>query len=106
MYNKAYKELPMPVKPSEDIQPLSTFRAHVASFVEQVRQTRRPLVLTQHGQSTAVLLGVAEYEALIEELEVLRDVVISERELAEGRTVPHEQVVEELRAVVRSRTDG
>ncbi|MEQ8331029.1 MAG: type II toxin-antitoxin system Phd/YefM family antitoxin [Longimicrobiales bacterium] len=91
------------VKPTEDIQPLTAFRANVASFVDQVRETGRPLVLTQHGRSAAVLLGAADYEALIEELEVLRDVHMSERELAEGKGLPQEQVAKELREVVRSR---
>ncbi|MDA1349244.1 MAG: type II toxin-antitoxin system Phd/YefM family antitoxin [Chloroflexi bacterium] len=91
------------VKPTEDIQPLTAFRANVASFVDQVRETGRPLVLTQHGRSAAVLLGAADYEALIEELEVLRDIQVSERELAEGRGIPHDQVAQELREIVRSR---
>ena len=92
------------VKPTQDIQPLTAFRANVASFVDQVRETGRPLVLTQHGKSAAVLLGASDYEALVEELETLRDIQIAERELAEGKGIPHEQVVEELRQVVRSRT--
>lgn len=91
------------VKPTEDIQSLTAFRANVASFVDQVRETGRPLVLTQHGRSAAVLLGAADYEALIEELEVLRDIQVSERELAEGRGIPHDQVAQELREIVRSR---
>lgn len=91
------------VKPTEDIQPLTAFRANVASFVDQVRETGRPLVLTQHGRSAAVLLGAADYEALIEELEILRDVQVSERELAEGKGIPHEQVAQNLREIVRSR---
>ena len=91
------------VKPTQDIQPLTTFRANVASFVDQVRETGRPLVLTQHGKSAAVLMGAADYEALLEELEVLRDIHVSERELAEGKGIPHEQVAHELREVVRSR---
>jgi len=94
------------VRPTEDIQPLTAFRANVASFIDQVRETGRPLVLTQHGRSAAVLLGAADYEALIEELEVLRDIQISERELAEGQGVPHEEVAEELRGIVRSRLGG
>ena len=91
------------VRPTEDIQPLTAFRANVAAFVDQVRATHRPLILTQHGRSAAVLLGAADYEALVEELEILRDIQISERELAEGKGIPHEQVVQELRALVRSR---
>ena len=59
---------------SEDIRSLSEFRANVAAFVEQVRRTHRPLVLTQHGRSRAVLLDVAEYERLVERAELLEDV--------------------------------
>lgn len=91
------------MKPTQDIQTLSAFRANVASFVDQVRQTRRPLVLTQHGQSAAVLLGAADYEALVEELEILRDISLSERELADGQGVPHEEVRAKLLEVVRER---
>ncbi|TCD47145.1 type II toxin-antitoxin system Phd/YefM family antitoxin [Chlorobium sp. N1] len=49
----------------EDIRPLSEFRAHAASFVDHVKETRRPLVLTQHGKSAVVLLDVREYQSLL-----------------------------------------
>lgn len=39
----------------QDIHPLSEFRAKVASFVQQVHQTHRPVVITHHGKSAAVL---------------------------------------------------
>jgi antitoxin YefM len=90
------------IKPTDDIQPLTAFRANVASFVNQVRETKRPLYLTQHGKSAAVLLISSEYEALVEEIEVLKDIQASERELAEGRGIPHEQVADRLRGIVRA----
>ena len=62
------------VKPSEDIRPLSEFRAKMAAFIDQVRDTGRPVFLTEHGRSAAVLLAVSEYEALVEALELLPDV--------------------------------
>jgi len=94
------------IKPTEDIQPLTAFRANVASFVDQVRETRRPLYLTQHGKSVAVLLSTSEYEALVEEVEILRDIQVSEQELSEGKGVPHEQVAQELREIVRTRVEN
>ncbi len=94
------------LKPTEDVQPLTAFRANVASFVEQVRTTRRPIILTQHGKSAAVLLGAADYEALVEELEVLRDIHASEGELDEGRSIPHDVVAGELQSIVRARLEG
>ena len=89
----------MPViKPSQDVQPLSAFRANAAGFLEQVRATKRPLVLTQHGKSAAIVLDVDEYESLVEELELVRDIRQAKAELARGEGIPHEQVVAELRA--------
>jgi len=92
------------MKPTEDIQSLSGFRANVASFGDQVRRNRRPLVLTQRGQGAAVLMGAADYEALMEELEVLRDISISERQIADGKAIPHDEVMAELRQIVESRS--
>lgn len=48
----------------QDIQPLSEFRAGVASYIKQINETRRPLVITQRGKGVAVVLDVAEYEAM------------------------------------------
>ena len=79
-------------RPSQDIRPLSEFRASVASvasFVEQVQATQRPLVLTQHGRSAAILLAVDAYDALVERAELAEDVRIAEAQLAAGQGVAH-----------------
>jgi prevent-host-death family protein len=86
------------LKPSQDVQPLSAFRANAASFLDQVRATKRPLVLTRHGKSAAVVLDVDQYEALVDEIEIIRDIRQAKAELARGEGIPHEEVVAELRA--------
>jgi len=91
------------VRPTEDIQPLTAFRANAASFVERVRETGRPLVLTQHGRSSAVLLGAAEYENLIDELETLRDLRISDRQIAEGKVVSNDDARRRVLEFVKAR---
>ena len=48
------------LKIHEDIRPLSEFCSGVASFLKQVHDTKRPLVITQYGKGVAVLLDVAE----------------------------------------------
>lgn len=88
------------VRPSQDIQPLSTFRANAASLVQQVRETKRPLVLTQHGRSAAVVLDVEEYEAMVEEIELLRDVRQAEYELDSGQGIESDAAEARLRTRV------
>ncbi len=76
-------------RPSQDIRPLSEFRASVATFVEQVQTTQRPLVLTQHGRSAAILIAVDAYEALVERAELAEDVQTAEAQVAAGEGVAH-----------------
>jgi prevent-host-death family protein len=86
------------LKPSQDVQPLSAFRANAAGFLEQVRATKRPLVLTQHGKSAAVVLDVDEYESLVEQVELIRDIRDARAEMARGEGIDHADVVAELRS--------
>lgn len=79
------------VRVDEDIRPLSEFRAGIASFVKQVRETRRPMVLTQRGRGVAVLMDVHEFELMQERLEVLEDIYRAEEQLAAGEGVPHKE---------------
>ena len=76
---------------TEDIQPLSEFRANVASFIEKVRQTKRPLVITQRGKSAAIMMDVVEYEKLIDKLELLTDIQIAESQLKKGEGITHKE---------------
>ncbi len=55
----------------QDIRPMSEFRSGVASFIKQVHETKRPLVITQHGKGVGVLLDVGEFEAMQEKIELL-----------------------------------
>ena len=86
------------LKPSRDIQPVTEFRANAAQFIDQVRETGEPVILTQHGRSAAVLLDVESYEALLDELALLRDVRVAEKQLAAGKGVAHAAVAKRLRA--------
>ena len=79
------------VRVDEDIRPLSEFRAGVATFVKQIHETRRPMVLTQRGRGVAVLVDVQEYERMQERLELLEEVYKAEEQIASGEGISHEE---------------
>ncbi len=81
-----------------DIKPVSDFRANAAAVIDGVRQSGRPVVLTQRGRGTAVLVDIRKYQELVEENEVLRDIHASLVDIAEGRTVSHDDAMASLRA--------
>jgi prevent-host-death family protein len=81
------------LRPTTDVRPVTEFRANTSAIIEQMHSTGRPVILTQHGRSAAVLLDPGVYESLIDEVELLRDLAISEAQIAAGQVVPHEEVV-------------
>ena len=74
----------------QDIQPMSEFRSGAASFIKQVQQTKRPLVITQHGKGVGVLLDVAEYEAMQIKIELLEDIQTATAQINEGKGIKHQ----------------
>jgi antitoxin YefM len=79
------------IRLDQDIRPRSEFRAGVASFIQQVSESGRPMLLTQRGRGVAVLLDVREFEAMQERLELLEDVLAAQQQLAAGQGVSHEE---------------
>ena len=85
----------------DDIKPVSEFRAHAAALIDQVQKTKRALVLTQRGHSAAVVVDVGEYERLLGELELLRDIHTAEGQLASGSGVSHKEARSQVLSALR-----
>ena len=70
---------------AEDIVPLSSFRADVTRLMTQTRQTHRPVIVTQNGRAANVFLDVADYQKLIDRVDLLMDIYKGENDIAAGR---------------------
>ena len=76
---------------TEDIRPMSEVRTGIASFLKQIHDTKRPLIITQHGKGIAVLLDAGEYEAMQDKIEVLQDIQTSINQVEAGQGIDHDQ---------------
>jgi len=76
----------------QDIQPLSTFRSKMSYYFNKVKETKRPLIITQNGKSSAILLDVAEYQSMIDKIEVLEDIKLAEEQISSGKGISHSKV--------------
>jgi prevent-host-death family protein len=79
------------LKIHQDIKPLSEIRTGIANFIKQIHDTKRPVIITQHGKGVAVLLDVHEYEMMQEKLELLSDIQTSLIQIENGKGVTHEE---------------
>ncbi|WP_300671018.1 type II toxin-antitoxin system Phd/YefM family antitoxin [Desulfoluna sp.] len=84
------------LKIDQDIKPLSEVRTGIATFIKQIHNTKRPVIITQHGKSVAVLLGALEYEAMQEKIELLTEVQTAIGQLENCTGIEHDDAKETI----------
>lgn len=84
------------LKINQDIRPMSEVRKGMASFIKQIRLTKRPLIITQHGKGVAVLMDAYEYEMMQDKLELLSEIQTSLKQLENGEGVNHNDAKEHV----------
>lgn len=80
------------VRISEDIVPVSDFKAQAAELLRRVAETGQPLVITQNGKAAGVLLAPADYDWLIERASFVAAVTQGMDDADAGRLSPHDEV--------------
>jgi len=70
------------------VKPISYVKTHAAELIRAIGETGLPVVITQNGQATAVLLGIGEYERTQESLALLKILALGQKDLEEGRVKP------------------
>ncbi len=84
------------LKINQDIKSLSEVRTGIATFIKQVHDTKRPVIITQYGKSVAVLLDSYEYEAMQEKIELLTDIQTSISQLGNEAGISHKDAKEKV----------
>lgn len=82
---------------STQIRPITDLKANAAGIIEEIAETRNPVVITQNGRAKAVLVDVKSYEESEERLALLQILALGRKEMAEGRTRPLREALAELK---------
>nr|WP_202895916.1 type II toxin-antitoxin system Phd/YefM family antitoxin [Iningainema tapete] len=84
---------------SRDINSLSNFKRNTTEFMEQLRETGQPIVLTVNGKAELVVQGVESYQKLlelVERLETIEAVRVAIQEMKAGKGEPAHQAFNEI----------
>jgi prevent-host-death family protein len=85
---------------SRDINSLSNFKRNTTNFIDRLKETKSPLVLTVNGVSELVVQSAEGYQQLLDRIEYLETIAGIRQglnELDEGRAVPAIPALELLR---------
>ncbi len=71
------------------MKPVTEVKRRATEIIAELRQDKRPVLITEHGRSAAVLLDVESYELMVRQLDLLGGVARGERAILEHRVVSH-----------------
>lgn len=84
---------------SRGINSLSNFKRNTTEFMEQLRKTGKPVVLTVNGKAELVVQDVESYQKLlelVERLETIEAVKVALQEMKEGKGEPVDEAFKEI----------
>ena len=84
---------------SQDIHPLTDFKRNTSDFMNQMKKTHRPVVLTVNGKAELVVQDAESYQQILDRLERLETVEAIRLGIAaaeEGRVRPARKALAEL----------
>ncbi|MBP3405456.1 MAG: type II toxin-antitoxin system prevent-host-death family antitoxin [Kiritimatiellae bacterium] len=82
---------------SDDVVTFSTFRKTMAECFNRNTQTGRPLLITQNGVASKVVIDVSDFDNIRETLELVDDIMSAESELDAGLGIPHDKLKQQLK---------
>lgn len=68
-----------------NIIPISDLRQDASNILKQLRKSKEPLIITQRGRASAVMIGLDAYEESEHEKELLRLLAKGEKEIEIGQ---------------------
>jgi prevent-host-death family protein len=81
---------------SKDIFPLGVFKTKASNILKQLHKSQRPVVITQNGNPTAVLITPESYDSLIEDKQFTEAVREGLEDSVAGRVIDDEKLTKTL----------
>lgn len=86
-----------------EIIPITDLRQDAARILRKVRERGEPIIITQRGRAAAVMLSVEQYERSEQEKQLLRSLVLGEKEIAAGKGYDLDSVMAEADDILAGR---
>jgi len=73
------------MKLSTQIKPISYLKSHTAQIVKELTVSRQPMVITQNGEATLVVMDVKSFEEHEQTLALLKLLAMGNKEIEQGK---------------------
>ncbi|MGM0426748.1 MAG: type II toxin-antitoxin system Phd/YefM family antitoxin [Thermodesulfobacteriota bacterium] len=80
----------------EDIKPVTYLKSKAADLLNQINETRRPVIITQNGEPRAILQDPKSYENMRNAIGLLKLISQGEEDVRSGHVKAQEKVFKDI----------
>jgi len=81
---------------TRDIRPVTYLKTRAADLLNQINETRRPVIITQNGEPRAVLQDPESYEDMRNAIGLLKLIAQGEEDIRTGKARSQEDVFSDV----------
>jgi len=85
------------MKLSNQVKPISYFKANAAKIIRNIGEQTDPLIITQNGEAKAIIQDIKSYEESKEMMAMLKVLALGNQQIEDGKTKPSFKVFSEIR---------
>ncbi|WP_022952074.1 type II toxin-antitoxin system Phd/YefM family antitoxin [Leucothrix mucor] len=75
---------------------VTTLKRQATKLLAELRESKEPILITEHGQPSAYLLDVSDYEYMVQRMEILEGIARGEQDIRENRTMTNADAKKKL----------
>ena len=75
---------------------VTTLKRQATKLLADLHENKEPILITEHGQPSAYLLDVADYEHMLNRMSILEGLAKGEQAIRDGNILDSEQAKEKM----------
>ena len=75
---------------------VTSLKRQATRILADLHETKEPVLITEHGQPSAYLLDVDDYEQLMTRMSILEGIARGEQAVKDGRVMSHSEAKDRL----------
>jgi prevent-host-death family protein len=78
------------------VELVTTLKRQATKILAELHESKEPVLITEHGQPSAYLIDVDNYEFMQRRMQILEGIAKGEKAIFEGRVLNQEQAREKM----------
>ena len=78
------------------VELVTTLKRQATKILAELHSSKEPVLITEHGQPSAYLIDVQDYEFMQQRMEILEAVARGEQAIKEGNTFSNQEAIEKM----------